>query len=221
LTTWTSPNGQQQRQIDYIMINHKYRNTVSRAWAIQGWKGNAQQQRQHTVIRMDITPKLLQKYHQPNIRETGKYIQYGKEEMKLHPDKLAKWYKQRFKEQDNTTYENNNKQKTQKHKKYGKIYKTTYYKDSVNATHLPTRKKSYKESSNNNKVNTDNGDPKRRKNMEQWKTKNRNTKTNLSTRWIHKKSTKQDTPGQYNTRVEINNTNKKTTKSNNKICASS
>ena len=31
LTTWTSPDGETNRQIDYIMINTKYRNTVRKA----------------------------------------------------------------------------------------------------------------------------------------------------------------------------------------------
>ena len=98
LTTWISPDGKQQRQIDYILINHKYRNTVTRTRAIQEWRGNMQQQRQHAVIRMDITLKLLQNYHKPYIRETGQHIQYDIEQMEQEPEKLAKWYKQREKQ---------------------------------------------------------------------------------------------------------------------------
>ena len=53
--TWISPNGQTSRQIDYIIINHAYRNIVTRTWPVQGWRGNMTQQRQHATIRMDIT----------------------------------------------------------------------------------------------------------------------------------------------------------------------
>jgi len=33
--TWISPSGQISRQIDYIIINHAYRNIVTRTWPIQ------------------------------------------------------------------------------------------------------------------------------------------------------------------------------------------
>jgi len=54
-----------------------------------------QQQRQHAVVRMCITLRLLQNYHKPYMRETGQHIQYDIEQMKQEPEKLAKWYKQR------------------------------------------------------------------------------------------------------------------------------
>jgi len=88
LTTWTSPNGEQPRQIDYIAISHKYRNTVFRAWEVQGWRGNANQQRQHVVIRVDIALILMQKYRQPYRREAGKHNQYDIEQLKQQPEKL-------------------------------------------------------------------------------------------------------------------------------------
>ena len=95
LNTWISPNGKQKRQIDYILTNRKYRNAATRTWAEQGWRGNMHQSRQHSVIRMDITRKLTQRYHNPYIRATGKHIKYDIEQLKIQPAKLAKWYKQR------------------------------------------------------------------------------------------------------------------------------
>ena len=71
--TWTHPTGMTERQIDYIMINNKYRNTVRRAWAIHGWQGNTEQ-RQHAVICMDITLNLIGKYHQKHKPESGAEI---------------------------------------------------------------------------------------------------------------------------------------------------
>jgi len=64
-TTWISPDGETHRQIDYIVINHKYRNTVTKAWTIPGWRANPMRQRQHSVICMTIALELLQKYYTP------------------------------------------------------------------------------------------------------------------------------------------------------------
>ena len=63
INTWTSPDGQVLGQIDYIMINNKYRNAVRKACAEQRWRGNMAQQRQHATIRMDIALKLVRNYH--------------------------------------------------------------------------------------------------------------------------------------------------------------
>ena len=95
LNTWISPGGKTTRQIDYITINHKYRNCVQRAWPIQNWRGDETQQRQHAVIRMDITLNLIQKYYKPHIKETGTQIQYDIQQLKDNPSKMDLWYKQR------------------------------------------------------------------------------------------------------------------------------
>jgi len=85
--TWTHPTGMTARQIDYIMINNKYRNTVKRAWAIHGWQGNMEQQRQHAVIRMDITLNLMKKYHQKHKPESGTEIKYDIKQLRTTPEK--------------------------------------------------------------------------------------------------------------------------------------
>ena len=64
--TWTSPDGKTARQIDYLAINHRYRNTVRKSQAIQGWKSNMAQQKQHEVIQMNICLILLQRYKNIN-----------------------------------------------------------------------------------------------------------------------------------------------------------
>jgi len=61
--TWTHPSGQIRGQIDYIMVNTNYRNSVTKAWAEQGWRGNMVQQRHHATIRMYITLRLAKHYH--------------------------------------------------------------------------------------------------------------------------------------------------------------
>ena len=54
LTTWTSPNGKTNRQIDYIMINAKYRNIVRKAQSNIYWHANANQNQQHRVQTMQL-----------------------------------------------------------------------------------------------------------------------------------------------------------------------
>ena len=76
LNTWISPDGQVRRQIDYVMIDQTYRNTVRRACAIQGWRGNMAQQRQHATMRMDINLILVGNYHKKPHPETGKELKY-------------------------------------------------------------------------------------------------------------------------------------------------
>ena len=72
------------------MISQKYRNAVQKAWEVQGMRGTSQKQRQHVVIRLDITLRLLQKYHKPAHRETGTHIKYAQDQLRLQPDKLPK-----------------------------------------------------------------------------------------------------------------------------------
>jgi len=42
--TWTSINNKINRQIDYIVINQRFRNSVKRTQTITGWKENMQQE---------------------------------------------------------------------------------------------------------------------------------------------------------------------------------
>ena len=62
INTRISPNGEQRRQIDYIAISRKYRNTVKKARAIQNWRGNPTQQRQHAVIKIEIIVRMILSY---------------------------------------------------------------------------------------------------------------------------------------------------------------
>jgi len=61
------------------------------------------QQRQHAVIKMEITLNLLQKYHKPNIPESGNNIKYDIREMKTSHGKLNLWYQQRVNKKYITT----------------------------------------------------------------------------------------------------------------------
>ena len=72
MSTWISPNGQQS-QIGYVAINHTYRNVVAKEGAMQGWRGNMAQQRQHAAIKMEITFRLVKNYHKKPPKETGGY----------------------------------------------------------------------------------------------------------------------------------------------------
>ena len=92
LITWKSPGGKTERQIDYIRISRKYRNTVRKAQTIPGWRANMAQQ--HKVIQMDICLKLMREYKQGESKETGKQIQYDLQALRKDTDKLTRWNKQ-------------------------------------------------------------------------------------------------------------------------------
>ena len=83
------------RQIDYIVINNKYRNAVRKAWEEQGRRGNIEQQRQHDVVRMDATMNLMQGYHKKHITESGTDIRYDIKELRSAPGKLQQWLEER------------------------------------------------------------------------------------------------------------------------------
>ena len=59
-------------------------------------------QSQHAVIRMNIKLKLLQKYHQRYIPETGTQLKYDIKQLKLEPAKIERWYNQRIEENAKT-----------------------------------------------------------------------------------------------------------------------
>ena len=50
--TWTSISGQRQRQIDYVLINQRFRNNVRMAKTISGWGANTQQEKHHISIHV-------------------------------------------------------------------------------------------------------------------------------------------------------------------------
>ena len=79
-------------KIDCILVNHQYRDIVPKAWAVQGWRGNMRQQRQHAVVRMDITLKLLRKLHGKYIPEAGEQIKSDIQKLK-RTRKLEQWFR--------------------------------------------------------------------------------------------------------------------------------
>ena len=95
LITWTSPDGKTKRQIDYLMVNQKYRNAIHKTNIIPGWQSNMMQQQQHGVIQMNICLKLMRKYKRIQHRETGNQIKYDIQELRQDPQKIARWIKQR------------------------------------------------------------------------------------------------------------------------------
>jgi len=62
--TWISPNGQIRRQVDYVLVNQRYRNTATRAVEKQGWVGNTAKRRQRAVIKMDIALRISRGYYE-------------------------------------------------------------------------------------------------------------------------------------------------------------
>jgi len=103
INTWTSPDGQTQRQIDYIMINNKYRNTVRKSWTAQHWRGNMAQQRQHATIILEITLKMVRNYHKKSPPETGNRVKYDITSRREEPAKLEKWHEKQEQQQNHQT----------------------------------------------------------------------------------------------------------------------
>ena len=123
-----------------------------------------QQHKQHAVIQMEITLKLLQNYHKPYIRETGQHVQYDIEQLKTEPQKFAKWYKQRTNNEENATQKDeqkitnmNTEQKTEQIKKEWEKCSKKYKRDLHNATHHRKRKTYNEENNKINKINISNG----------------------------------------------------------------
>ena len=79
LTTWTSPGGKTNRQIDYIVINAKYRNIVRKAQSNIYWHANANQNQQHRVRTMQLYYNAANKYKKPIPTETGKKTKIRRE----------------------------------------------------------------------------------------------------------------------------------------------
>ena len=92
--TWVSPDEKTARQIDYLAINHRYRNSVRKAYAVQGWQENMAQL-QHKVIQMEIRLKLMKHYKEHKPPETGKHIQYDLTKLRADPQKIDRWTSQR------------------------------------------------------------------------------------------------------------------------------
>lgn len=107
LTTWTSPGGKTNRQIDYIMINAKYRNMVRRAQSNIYWHANMNQNQQHRVQTMQLYYNAAKKYKKPIPTETGKNLKYDVKELRENPAKLTTAYEKHEKQ--------NTSQNQQKH----------------------------------------------------------------------------------------------------------
>merc|ERR1712112_602583 len=91
--TWESPDGKTTRQIDYLAINHRYRNSVRKAYAVQGWQANMAQQ--HKVVQMEIRLNLMKHYKEYKPPDTGKHIQYDLTKLRADPQKIDRWMTQR------------------------------------------------------------------------------------------------------------------------------
>ena len=90
MTTWTSPDGNRRRQIDYIMINAKRRNMARTAQSNIYWRGNMNQNHRHRVKTMKRYYNTAKKYKQPIPADTGTRLKCDIKELRIHPGKLTK-----------------------------------------------------------------------------------------------------------------------------------
>ena len=99
-TTWAIPGGETRRQVDYIAINEKYRNTARKAHSNIYWRANMNQNQQHRSQTMQRYYNAAKKYKTPTPPDTlGGELKYDIRELRLRPEKLAKWYQEQEQDQ--------------------------------------------------------------------------------------------------------------------------
>ena len=86
------------RQIDYIAINAKYRNTARKAHSNIYWHANMSQNQQHRAQAMQLYYNAAKKYKTPTPPNTGIALKYDIRELRLRPEKLTKWYQEQEEE---------------------------------------------------------------------------------------------------------------------------
>ena len=59
IITWAIVDVRMQRQIDYILINQRFRVSVRFAETVTGWVGNVRQSRQRNVAQMNIALAIM------------------------------------------------------------------------------------------------------------------------------------------------------------------
>ena len=94
LTTWTSQGGTTRRQIDYIMINAKYRNADKKAHRNFYCRARMSQNQQRRVQTTQLFYNAAKKYKTPTPPGTGGERKYDIRELRIRPENLTKWYKE-------------------------------------------------------------------------------------------------------------------------------
>ena len=94
MTTWTSPDGNIRRHIDYITTNAKHRNMAKTAQSNIYWHGNMNQNQQHRVQTMQHYYNAAEKYKKHIPAATGTRLKYDIKELRLRPKKLTKSFQE-------------------------------------------------------------------------------------------------------------------------------
>ena len=94
LTACEIPGGEVRRQIDYAVINAKFRNKERTAQINKHCHANTNQNQNHhrRVRKMQSCDNAAKKYKAPTPSETGKTLKYDIQELRLHPGKLTNRY---------------------------------------------------------------------------------------------------------------------------------
>ena len=92
------PRREARRQIDYIAINAKFRNAAKKAHSNIYWRANMNQNQQRRAQTMQLYYNAAKKYKVPTPQKVGRKLKYDIFEIRLHPEKLAKWYQEQEQE---------------------------------------------------------------------------------------------------------------------------
>ena len=75
-------------EIDYIMVNQKYRNCVRKAHVIQKLNRNPERQRQQAAVKLEICLHLKKQYFTTPKQDTGNEVEYDLKKLRAEPKLL-------------------------------------------------------------------------------------------------------------------------------------
>ena len=99
--TWTHPNQKIVRQIDYILVNQRYRNCVTNCKSIRKWYANPNLEgQQHNVTRLDFQLSLAKRGARYVGKSDKRILNYDLKELRQDPNKLLEYLDNNKKEHE-------------------------------------------------------------------------------------------------------------------------
>ena len=91
---WVSPDGKTKRQIDYVLVRDRHKNTVRAAGPIQSVRANRNQQRQHALIEMEIIWRGKKYKGVGEPEKVGTLLDYDLRRMRQQPEQMEEVIKE-------------------------------------------------------------------------------------------------------------------------------